>query len=98
MKSPIYLLLFVYFLLSEALVEQSVYNRVDSGVEHDQCVGNDMFYITIVDRCGSIIEQDVLNSVIQPTHCKDDTDSYDHQSDSLPYPHHTLGMKTAQYK
>ena len=47
-------------LLSEALVDQSIYNRVDSGVEHDQCVGNIVCCITKGKR-GSMKVQDVAN-------------------------------------
>ena len=77
-------------LLPVALVEQSIHSWVDSGVENDQCVDKCMSCIT-KGECGNIKDQDIVNTFSQPTYCKDGTDSYDHQSDSLPYLHHTLG-------
>ena len=75
-------------LLSELLVQQCIYKRVDRGVKQDHRVTNDKRYFTNIVGCE--LQHNVNNCVCAPTYCKDGTDSYDHQGDSFPHPKDTL--------
>ena len=75
-------------LLSELLVQQSIYKGVDSRVEQDHRVRNGKREFSNTVECE--VHHKVHNLVCSPTDCKDGTDSYDHQRDSFPHPDDTL--------
>ena len=77
-------------LLSELLVQQSIYKRVDRGVEQDHRVTNGNRDFTNAVECE--VRYNVDNWVCAPTDSKDCTDSYDHQRDSFPHTKDTLGI------
>ena len=70
-------------LFPELLVQQSVNIRIDSSIEQDHCVGDGDWDGTNVIRCSK--HQGVDNLTKAPTDSKYDTDSHDHQGDTLPY-------------
>ena len=68
-------------LISELLVQQSVYKRVDSRIEQDHCVSNGDWYRTNVVGCKR--PKGVDNWAHTPADSKYNTHCYDHQGDPL---------------
>ena len=75
-------------LLSELLVQQSIYKRVDCRVEQDHRVRNSISDFS--DAVGCEAYHNKHNCACAPTDCTDGTDSNDHQGYSFPQPKDTL--------
>ena len=75
--------------LPESLIDQSIYKRIDSRVEQDHPISDGVRDI-VWFVCSAVVAHHIDDSISQPADCKDATDDYHHQGDSLPYPYHTL--------
>lgn len=78
-----------FYLLSESLVHQCIYKRIDSRIEHDHRRGSSICHIA-KGVAWSKKAQEEGSRVSKPGHPKDDTDKNDHQGYSFPHLHHSL--------
>ena len=76
-------------LLSESLVYQTIYKGIDGWIEQDHYCSNGPSNIARAVG-GAVIAQEEDNCVSQPADWEDDTDGYNHQSDTLSYLYHSL--------